>query len=416
MTPNQKWLSNKFLIYRLLTNLWFVSAVWLYFYRIFITDGEVGILDGMAFAIGLIAEVPSGSLADKFGRANMVKIGQLLAGSGILIQAFGSSFVPFAVGQAILMIGVSFVSGADEALFFDKLQFKQASTDWRKLVTKGSQVALIGSMFATIIGGWLHTFDPRVPWIITGLSFLGSVLIIWPITEAKVVKNKQKFLTELREQVVSIRSGFAEFLTKKLFLYVPIIVIVQGLFYTAGWGLLRLVLLDRFHFSPFAGSLVIATSSLITVGILAFMNKHAERLSEKKVITLISVVAGISLLFSIADIGMWGYLVILALYVGEHVLYPFMSEVLNYRTTADQRATVLSVSSFLRTLPYVILAPIIGYLNTQNKLEYFLIFWTFLIGVAVIFYLSLKKRDTKISLVQEEITTELRVPEISTEE
>ena len=139
MNSSQKWISRKYLIYKFLTNLWFVGAIWLYFYRLFITDSEVGILDGLAFAIGLIAEVPSGVLADKFGRDKMAKLGQILAGSGLLIQAFGSNLMPFMVGQATMMIGVSFVSGEDEALFFNKLQFK--SLDWRKLVTKGSQIA-----------------------------------------------------------------------------------------------------------------------------------------------------------------------------------------------------------------------------------------------------------------------------------
>jgi len=112
---------------------------------------------------------------------------------------------------------------------------------------------------------------------------------------------------------------------------------------------------------------------------------------------------------------MWGYFIILALYVGEHVLHPFMSEAINYHTDENQRATVLSVASFLRTLPYVALAPLIGYLNTQNKLEYFLVMWTILIGAAVILYLSFKKKDSKISLVKEEAGDELRVPEVSTE-
>src|SRR3989338_8764251 len=155
MTDDQHWLSKKYLLYKLLTNLWFVGAVWLYFYRLFITDQQVGFLDGFAFAIGLVAEVPSGALADRFGRDKIVKFGQLLAGSGFLIQAFGSNFVPFFVGQAIMMIGISFVSGADEALFFEKLNFDRTSVNWRKLVTRGSQFALIGSLFAVVTGGFL---------------------------------------------------------------------------------------------------------------------------------------------------------------------------------------------------------------------------------------------------------------------
>ena len=411
MTNYQNWLSRRYLAYKILTNLWFVGAVWLYFYRLFITDQQVGILDGTAFAIGLIAEVPSGVLADKFGRDKMVRLGQLLAGGGLLIQALGSSFAPFILGQAVMMVGVSFVSGADEALFFDKLKFKQDSIDWRRLVTRGGQVALAGTMLAAVAGGGLHSINPRIPWILTGSAFIGSIALIWPIKETIPVKAKQKLLVELKEHLASIKAGFLEFTTPKLWLYVPIIITVQGLFYTAGWGLLRLVLLDRFHFSPFLGSIAIATSSLITVGLLAYMHKHAEEMSEKHVLTLISAIASASLLLAIADIGLWGYFVILALYAGEHVLYPFMSEVVNYHTNADERATVLSVASFLRTLPYVVLAPIIGYLNTQNKLEYFLVIWALLIGMAIILYLSLKKKDAQISIVREDVGTDIKVPE-----
>lgn len=415
MTDNQKWLSRKFLVYKILTNLWFLGAVWLYFYRIYISDRQVGVLDGVAFAIGLVAEVPSGVLADKFGRDKMVRLGQFLAGSGLIIQAFGSSLGQFMFGQATMMIGVSFVSGADEALFFDQLKFSRSSPNWRKLITKGSQIALIGTTSATILGGLLHNIDPRIPWVLTGLSLISSVVLIWPIKDTRPKMNRKKAFIELREQFASMVAGFSEFTKKRLALYVPLIITVQGLFYAAGWGLLRLVLMDRFHFSPFAGSIVIATSSLITVGILEYMHKNAEELSEKRVLTLISALAAASLLLSVANIGWWGYFVILTLYAGERVLVPFMSEILNYRTEENQRATVLSVASFLRTLPYVVLAPIIGSLNSQNKLQYFLIVWAIFIAIAITIYLLLKKKDIKISLTKEKISDDERVPEVLVE-
>lgn len=403
MTETQRWLSKKYVAYRLFTNLWFVGAVWLYFYRIFITDQQVGFLDAMAFAIGLLAEVPSGALADKFGRDKIVRLGQVLAGSGLLIQAAGSSFMPFFVGQAIMMVGISFVSGADEALFFENLKFRRDSVDWRKLVTRGSQVALIGSLLATVLGGWAHTVNPRIPWALTGLAFIMAALVIWPIKDKRVKSARQKFGAELGEYLADIKTGFAQFRLPKLRLYVPVIIAVQSLFYTAGWGLLRVVLLDRFHFSPLWGSVVVATSSLITVGLLAYMHKQAESLSEKRVLSLISLGAAASLLLSVANIGWWGYIVILALYAGEHTLYPFMSEILNKHAPEQQRATVLSVGAFLKTLPYVVLAPIIGSLNTNGNLEYFLIAWAALIIGAVIIYLALKKRDDEIKLEKPEL-------------
>jgi MFS family permease len=400
MTNSQKWLSRKYIVYKLLTNMWFVGAVWLYFYRIFITDQQVGILDGIAFAIGLIAEIPSGALADRFGRDRIVKLGQLLAGCGILVQAFGSSFIPFFVGQSIMLIGVAFVSGADEALFFDKLKFKRNSLDWRKLVTRGAQATMIGSLVATVIGGWLHIINPRLPWFITGIVFIGAVLVIWSVREIRTSKVKKSISSEISSYFSDIKIGFEQFRSPKLWLYVPIIITVQGLFYTVGWGLLRIVLLDRFHFSPFWGSIVVASCSLITAIILALMHRYAESISEKRALILISIAAVASLLLSLANIGIWGYVVILVLYAGEHVFYPFMSEILNNHSPESQRATVLSVASFLRMAPYVVLAPVIGYLNTYGKLEYFLVFWSVLITISIIIYILLKKQDDNISMLE----------------
>lgn len=391
MTEQQKKLSRRYIAYKTLTGLWFIGAVWLYFYRLFINDQQVGFLDGLAFAIGLIAEVPSGALADRFGRDKVVKLGQIMSGVGLLIQAFGSSFVPFFVGQAIMMAGASFVSGADEALFFEKLNFDKHSAEWRKLLMRASQATLIGTLFATITGGWLHIINPRIPWILTGISFICSALLIWSIRENRQEKEQLSISTELREYLRNIKLGFLQFRLPVLWLYVPIIITVQGLFYTTGWGLLRMVLLDRFHFNSFEGSIVIAVSSLISIIILSIMHKLTERLIEKVVIVLISLMAAFCLLISIPNIGIWGFLVILGLYIGERILYPYMSEVLNRHAPEDQRATVLSIASFFRTLPYVLLAPLIGFLNTKGDLNYFLIVWSILIFVSIIIYLSRKK-------------------------
>jgi MFS family permease len=123
------------------------------------------------------------------------------------------------------------------------------------------------------------------------------------------------------------------------------------------------------------------------------MHRQAESLREQRVVSVIAIAAAASLVVSIADIGTWGALVIFALYAGAQILAPFMSEILNNRAPEEERATVLSVASFLRTLPYVALAPLIGYLNTQGKLEYFLIAWPVLIIAAVLTYFVLKPRD-----------------------
>jgi len=401
MTDAQRSLANKYLAYRVFSNLWFISALWLFFYRLYITDQQIGLLDGLAFAVGLLAEVPSGALADRYGRDRLVKIGQVLTGTGMIVQAFGTSFPSLLIGWMVVMIGVAFTSGADEALFFSKLNFEKSSTEWRKLLTRGLQLSLIGGMAATLIGGWLYSFNPKIPWIFTGLSFLVSIIFVWPLKDNRTKKQQLNITSEISSYISEITFGFKAFLSKELRMYLPLIVVVQGLFYATGWGLLRLVLLDRYHFDVFGSSIVITASRIMTIVLLAAMHKHAHKVKEKSIVTIISVSALVGLLVSLADIGVIGAFVIFILYAGEHLMHPFMSEILNNNTHENQRATVLSIASFLKTLPYVALAPTIGYLNTIGKLEYFLIGWSGLIVIALYLYLSLKKRDETIMLPAE---------------
>lgn len=398
MTDTQKRLAYKYLLYKFLTNAWFISAVWLYFYRLFITDQQSGFLDSIAFTIGLIAEVPSGALADKLGRDKLVRIGQITAGTGLLIQALSSAFIPIAIGQAMLMVGFAFISGADDALFYENLHFDSNSVHWKKLVTRGTQVALISSLLATLAGGLMHPLNPRVPWILNGLAFMSSVIIIWSIRDPRPRQVRQGFKVEFKEYIQDIRNGFGHFMSSRLWFYVPFIITVQGLFYTTSYGLLRMILLDRFHFDAFGGSVIVGLSSLATVVLLSLLHRYSDKISEKQMFTLIGLLCIFALLASIPNIGYFGAIVIFILHSGSQLLMPSISDALNKHALPDQRATVLSVASFYRTLPYVPLAPIIGSLSTDNRLEYFLGGWAILILIAVVIYLFANHKDTQIEL------------------
>jgi hypothetical protein len=77
-------------------------------------------------------------------------------------------------------------------------------------------------------------------------------------------------------------------------------------------------------------------------------------------------------------------------------MYPFISEIINRHAPPNQRATVISVASFLRILPYVALAPLIGLMNMQGHLGIFLSAWAVLIILAWLIYFVHKRRDTII--------------------
>ena len=401
LTAEQRWLIRRFYIYKMLSMMWFLGTVWLYFYRLTITDQQVGIIDSIAFAVGLLAEVPSGALADKYGRDTMVRLGQILIGVALLIQVIGGSFDAFLVGQIVLMIGAAFTSGADEALFFERLNFERTSKHWRKVITRAAQFGLVGSITAYVVGGYIHSINILYPWYLTAFAAFASSLLIWGVTDDRPRSKRKAFKAEVKEYILDIKTGFGQFAQPQLRVYIPLIIVLQGLFYAAGWGMLRMILLDRFHFGAFWGSVAVSSSAVISVLVLAYMHKHAEKINEKSVLLVIGLCAASALLLASANIGHFGYIVIVTLYVGENALAPFMSEILHSHAPERQRATILSVASFLKALPYVALAPIIGTLNTNGKLHYFLIVWPLLIVAVLLLYVSVRIRAARVSIVQD---------------
>ena len=394
MSEAQKRLSRRYVIYCAVASLWFVEAIWLYFYRKYINDQQIGMLDAGAFLIGLIVEIPSGALGDFFGHGRIARLGQVLAAVGIVMQAVGLNFSFIFIGQTILMIGTALISGSDEALFFEKLNFKSGSKHWRNLMMRCTMASTAGFLLAVLFGSWLYGINGRLPFILTGLAFLVSAMLLNGLSD--VQHKRDKLLTSLKTVLNDIVIGAKQFARPELRIYVPFILTVQGIVYATNWGMLRLVLLNRFNFSVFGGSVVMAIGSLVAVVILYYLHRRSHKLSEKYLLSAIGFAIVVSLIAAIFNLGFWGSLVVIALNELGFVIKPFMSDTINYHAPSAQRATVLSVASFLQLLPYVILAPLIGTLNQHGQLGWLLAIWAGLIIVAIVFYLRGKRQDSQI--------------------
>ncbi len=380
-------------------NVWFIEAIWVYFYRIFMNDAQIGILDATAFAVGLLAEIPSGALADRFGRARIVKLGIVLAAIGTAGQAFGD-FSVIIIFQSITMIGFAFMSGADEALFFEKLRFKKEGVEWRKLITKGGQMAYMASIIGIPVGSMLYAVNHELVFVLNGLIMAASGIALLGIRDAphrSANDNDLVVSSAFSQYVTDIVKGFRLFGNRNLRGYVAIILAIQGLAYIFDWGLLKLLLMDRFGFSEQFGGWMMSIGGILVVSVLFVMARQAQYLHEKRVMNAIALGLITALLASVWASGALAIGVILLFFIVDAVLYPFISEALNTHISNKGRATALSVASFLKSIPYVLLAPLIGWLNTIGRLDVFLIGWSVVVIVALVYYNTQKKNDTLLA-------------------
>lgn len=405
MTHEQKVLSRRYIAYQAFRSMYFIGVSWFFFYRLFMSDQQIGLLDGIAFVIGILAEIPSGALADLVGRARIVRLGMLLMAAGFLVQGLSSSFTPILIGQIIFLFGIAFTSGADDALFFDKLKFDRDSHEWRRLVMRGTQVSRATALIALVVGGALYSVDYRLAWHLNVVAFCLAAVALWGIRDQRVKRAKVSLGKAVTNYFGVITQGYREFTKPELLPYLPLIFSLQGLFYTFGFGLLRPALIDRFTFDAFWGSVIVASSNIVTVVALHYLMRNNQHIAEKKFLTALAGLAVAALVATIFPVGKVGLLIVIYLHVAEHILYPFMSEILNKHTAEAQRATVLSFASLLKSLPYAVLAPLIGWLNGIGHLEYYLVVWAVFVVLSAWFYTAKVARSVLFApheIVEEE--------------
>ena len=112
------------------------------------------------YSIVLVSlDIPTGYLADAWGRKNCLITGCIVAFGGSL----SSTFYAFFIAEILLGIGQSLVSGADSALLYDTMLHYDRENEYLKYEGKVTMIGNFSEAFAGIFGGLLATFSLRLP-------------------------------------------------------------------------------------------------------------------------------------------------------------------------------------------------------------------------------------------------------------
>jgi len=83
---------------------------------------QIGLLEGFAWVLTAALEVPSGAIADRFGRKASIAMGAFLYSVAMFLILAESMSPAFLLGYALWNSSTAFVSGADSALLYDSLK------------------------------------------------------------------------------------------------------------------------------------------------------------------------------------------------------------------------------------------------------------------------------------------------------
>ncbi|MDA0933103.1 MAG: MFS transporter [Planctomycetota bacterium] len=154
-----------------------VPFLWFWFDDLGITPPQYATLISVYYVTMVVAEVPTGLLADRFGPRRALICGPLLLALGFVVIGASSTFPAFCAGEALLGLGHSILSGPPAALLFESLRRRGRTGEFHRQEAIANTARLLGTAGAFLVGGALvAAVDiPAAIYLTAGLCAMAAV-------------------------------------------------------------------------------------------------------------------------------------------------------------------------------------------------------------------------------------------------
>jgi MFS family permease len=349
---------NIYLLYIIKAAKWFslVMPVIVPFYRgNGLTAESLFVLKSVYAVATAIMEIPSGYLADIWGRKTTLLIGSILGFAGFSIYSISFSFEGFLVAEVILGIGVSFISGSDSAMLYDSLASQNRIDDYIKVEGRVTSIGNFSEALGGILGGLLAAVSLRMPFYFqAGIAFTAipaALLLHEPERKIRIIKTN--FM-----QIFSI-ARYALIQNRNLRWFILFSSFVGTATLSMAWFVqLYFIAIDL----PISWFGLLWTLLNLIVGIAALLSHRLEKKLGFRwimVLTLLLIPLGYSITGTIHSI--WGLSVLALFYFFRGFITPVYKNYINILTSSDIRATVLSIRSLIIRLTFAIVGPFLGW-------------------------------------------------------
>ena len=361
--------------------LWFMLSmpiIILFFKENGLSLTEIMTLQGAYSLTVALFEVPSGYLADLFGRKACIVFSTIFSFVGFLFFCFFSGFYYFLIAQILVGFAGSLISGSDSALIYDTLLQTNNKDDYAKIEGRNYAIGNFSEATAGIFGGFLAVSSIYLPvYVQTAFIFL-SIPIAFTLVEPKI-KNITSSKNSLQSIFILVKSTLFEssklrwlivyssamgvatlsmaWFSQPFFIAIDLPLVLFGIF----WALL--------NFSS---------------GISSYNSHYFSNKFNYKSLIYFSVIMSLSFFLLGFSIISYGLFFIFIIYFLRGIVTPILRNEINKITSSNIRATVLSVRSFIIRVSFAILAPVLGFIAEHNSLSITFYFLAFVVGFSTL--------------------------------
>lgn len=376
---------------------WFWLGIWVFYYLRFTDYAGIGLVETILVGTMALTEIPTGAIADLFGKRNTLILSFLLQAVGAIWMTVTHDFWGLAGSVFVMGIGGTFYSGTLEALVYDSLIQQDKQSFYDKTISTISSIQLVAPALCSIVGGLLYPIDPRLPFAANAAFYIVGMLAALFLTEPRVDTLKFSFANYLAQTKQGYKNLFSSAEIKfqtLLLLSVGVIVVIVDEMLNSFLGV-------EFGFPPEWIGAIWAVIYVAAALINQLTPQIKQVLGKQQSLILIGILIAASLVIS-PYLGLIAGGVSLLIRSSLQSIYGNLTSiVINDQIDSKYRATTLSTFNMFKNLPYVLTAYLFGSFADQFSAKT----GAFGLGLVLIGLLSIQliQQKPKVFLMGEKI-------------
>lgn len=318
---------------------------------------EIGVAESVFHLTSLLFEIPSGVIADVFGRRRSMILSQCMFVLSALLMAFSASFPLICAALALDALGYNFASGTREALAYDSLKAAGQADRYLDYSSREYAIYRLSRAGAVLCAGLALWLRCRRAYLLDAALGTGCLLVAFRLEEIQLDARQFTGSVGLR-----VRQCFRESFRFLQSSGPSLLLMLWNALIGAVATLTGFFLQARLSAAGLSQALLGPALFLLSLGgaVGARLAGRSGRLPYKplSLVCLTAVLAGAA-----CAAGSIIPVMVLGSFLGnlcDDLLEVRTDALLNERFPSSQRATLISVNSLCFSLVMIVLSPLAG--------------------------------------------------------